>query len=183
MSRRVTAYHEAGHATEAVLLGGASAVEFTTIDPKAHEDFIREHTLSWGMPLTGVGFTAFNLPYVPKKAGLSAWMPLLEIDLAGPVAERLCQRRGVRRPPTRWREDDDFERLLYAGDVLGRVRDGSTRFARSVWESTVARVRCDWDAIEAVAQALLARGTLAGAEVLQVVEAARGGGPATRRLL
>ena len=56
--------------------------------------------------------------------------------------------------------------------ALGFERSGATRFAQTVWEKTVVRVRQNWDAIEAVAEVLRAKGTLTGVEVARVVEAA-----------
>jgi hypothetical protein len=159
--RRVVAYHEAGHAVVARLLG--VNIGSVTIDEEAH------------VPTTSAA-------YVAGESGTAAQVAGYEIDgkiaLAGPIAQLMSRpSRDDRAASTLESHEEDFAHaqnaaaciaLLLAGEPLPELDPGETRhvvLSGAVVDSydvTVSRLRREtkailkehWSAVKRVAKAL-----------------------------
>jgi hypothetical protein len=152
--RWATAYHEAGHAVIATLLG--VPVRIATIEPRWGYDGLVRHD-----PV----LSARNAELIADGRSRLRAERLILIALAGSEAQRRYRPSSVRRH----HGQRDAEKAL---DLAMRVC-GSERSVQAYldWLSVVAAdtVALRWPAIERVAQALYERGSLAKDEVLRLV--------------
>jgi ATP-dependent Zn protease len=152
MRRRSIAYHEAGHAVVAYRLG--IEVEHVTIVPDHDSRGHFVHADLFCAP--GCGSDRANL----ERA--------IKISLAGPLAQARLLRRLDRRRGGR--QDYDCASGL-ARYLAGSA--GEREFLRYQERRTHALVDHFWNEIELVAQALIERDQLSGAEVKDIIEAPR----------
>jgi ATP-dependent Zn protease len=153
MRRRSIAYHEAGHAVVAHRLG--VEVEHVTIVPDhtSRGHFVHDDLFC----ARGLGSDRANL----ERA--------IAICLAGPLAQAWLLRRYSERRCD-GRQDYDCASGL-ARYLAGAA--GEREFLRYQERRTHALVERYWNEIELVAQALIERDQLSGAEVKDIIEAPR----------
>ncbi len=154
--RRATAYHEAGHAIAAWRL--RLKVHSGTIVPAPdysgqvkHESPLRRTRLD----IDG-----------SDRARMRAESAII-VSLAGPAAQK-------RFNPRSWRSHHGEYDFKLVTDLALRLNgDGKTATAYCTWLSIVADnlVSANWQWVEIIAQALLARGTLSGDEVRNLIMA------------
>lgn len=153
---RRTAIHEAGHAVVAWAVG--SRIHGATITPG--EDHLGQ---------------VRHMPKV-KDATLHGDVDRAQIRLGHQIKIAYAGALAVKRayPHSRWRAgaDNDFHNA--AGDVLRVYEDAPRQIAwtRLLTLDTEALLERNWHAVEAVADVLVKRKTMSGAEVKAVIVAA-----------
>jgi hypothetical protein len=180
---RHAAYHESGHAVGAVHAYGPERVEFATIEPdaeRAHdiEGFVRVRMLE------GMGLAVLQ-DWQRKEelrahelhcyAGVAAQYPDLDleeldfVDLSGREDDQAFEDDETFGPIWEGSAGDRAGLAEYAAK-LGYERP-TNRWHMPSWNRARRFVGERWLAIEAVAAALLMRGTLSGEEVERIVGA------------
>lgn len=149
------AYHEAGHALMALLLGGK--VERVTIEPDRDEGPDREGDTQVLWRRSGIGDKEF--------ARLA-----VQVSLAGPVAEMIYSGDPyhpglVAEWAADWREAWDAAAALHAGERprLAYLEDVSIQLHHRLKQDPM------WAALAALADNLLAHETLEGEQVEEIV--------------
>ena len=145
----VTAFHEVGHVAAAWSRG--LKIHSATIDPTPE---FRGHTLH-ANPLRGIRLN-LSLARVRDRAESA-----IVVYLAGPEAQQ-------RHNPRSWRAHHGASDFKQAFDLaMGLSTSGEAAHAYLDWLTVVARdeIAALWPHVETVAQALVARRTLAAAEV------------------
>jgi hypothetical protein len=143
---RATAYHEAGHAVVAYWLG--FAIRSVTVLSGTHPLFKR---------LTTEGRVDCDADWVDAKTRRDAQRCLV-FGVAGPIAEAMAS------GPTGATDTDEFESCRLGADRWGIAFPAVERQTR-------AMLRRRWRAVKAVAEALMAEGTLTGTALKKLIKA------------
>jgi hypothetical protein len=149
--REVTAYHEAGHAVIAYVLG--YKLKSVTIIP-THDAHGMVQYLD---PLRGIPLDA----EVSDRARLRL-EKAIQISFAGPLAQRKFKEHA-------WRDyhgEFDFKKIGELGIRAVGSAEQQKAFLRWLEIATLEMVDAHWSAIERVAKLLLARDRLNGAEII-----------------
>jgi ATP-dependent Zn protease len=154
MRLRATAYHEAGHAVVASLLG----VKFNTVSVVADETTL-------GRLVHGKWPSGFDVATDPVWTVRRRLEPRIQVSLAGVFAER----RGTgRRHNWTGAKGDLYSADTYVAQCNGSARQESLYMA---WltECTKAIIAFRWPSIEKVAEQLLVRQSLTTSAVWTVI--------------
>ena len=153
-ARRATAFHEAGHAVAARDRG--FRLHRATIVPSGDYAGIVEHS----NPLRGIDLGSDRSPLARLRAE-----DAIIVHLAGPAAQRRYKPRSYRS----YHGKIDYERAL----GLAVAQNGPFEAAKAQlrWLEIVARdmIEQQWHFVESVAEALLEKGTLSGAQLRRVL--------------
>jgi hypothetical protein len=159
--RAETAYHEAGHAV--IGLAGELPVSFVTIVPSkyalGHVQTRYQNTGVGWVEDRWIDHDAFGNTRKRHKYTVAEHHAGIHCDIAGPMAEA-----ELRGDPTQWRKHASPADMTLARNSrrqLGKVAKEWPEYERE----TLVLVRKFWSMIEAVAKALLDRGTLSGGDV------------------
>jgi hypothetical protein len=177
-----SAIHEAGHAVYAI--HNDWIVSKVSIDPAEIEKASKSdrQTLT-GQPISEhAGFCRIEASkrkdgHLKRRGTFYSYLTLICIGGAGPLAERKARKRnrGMSAIPEESlsRHNPLIQELCIPE---GRERDVfDSRMALSIWlrRAVDHSLRTHWREIEAVAAALMERGTLTGREVREVMKAAQ----------
>lgn len=146
-TRAVTAYHEAGHAVAAVVLGldVELATIVSTVEPWGH---LRGHVVVT----------------VPGRRDLDYYVRRATMTWCGPLAEHRHLGAGVEDIG-----DEDCRQIFAYGDLSALGLGEAGAFAQWTRTRAMSVLGGHWPAISAAAAALLERDTLTGDEVRQLV--------------
>ena len=160
--RRIAAYHEAGHAVAAHVLG--RKIVSVSVEPDADEGSGGRLTLTqeWW---PGDNYEPGSLLALNAEHPYEYWITIL---LAGGIAQRI----GTGTEPAFGHTVDDHTRAaeiaLSAVDIAPEPSDISALQKRARLR-TEKLIEDHWGAVEALTTALLERQTLSGEEVRQVI--------------
>jgi hypothetical protein len=152
MTKRSTAYHEAGHAVAAIAQG--VAVRSSTIAPDKQEGYAGR--VRHGDLTRRVNIEADNSPSTRSRIERR-----IVVALAGTAAQRRYDRRSWRS----FHSSSDYEMAANLADAVSSSPAASEAFLKWLAVATDDLIAARWVEVEKIAKALLEEKTLSGARI------------------